>query len=63
MPRTAMKAILLGAAAFSLITGSASDADLGAYRLRSRRQVSHGPSCYAGGQRFAGGFGQKDLTD
>jgi len=56
-----MKAILLGAAAFSLLTVSAFGADLELPAPVSPPLFGW-TSCYGGGQ-VGGGWGQKDLTD
>ena len=55
-----MKATLLAAAAFSLMTASAFAADLGVPSAAPARFTWTG--CYAGGN-VGGGWGQKDLTD
>ena len=55
-----MKATLVAAAAFSLMTASAFAADLGVPSAAPARFTWTG--CYAGGN-VGGGWGQKDLTD
>jgi len=63
MRGTMMKAIVLGAAAASLITVSAFGADLGPpITVPAAPPHFTWTGCYAGGQ-VGGGWGQKDLTD
>jgi outer membrane immunogenic protein len=57
-----MKTILLGGAAFSLLTVSAFGADLGMPPLSPVPQSFTWTSCY-GGLHAGGGMGQKDMTD